>query len=116
VQAADLFIVYRSGSIPSGNLVLLVNEEGVVHCDGRLGRNLSSSELVKARAIQEEMHDAASKHLALAARPGSVLSYYVRDPDGSVRFADNSLGQPSVLHDLQLFVLRAAQRSCGLAQ
>jgi hypothetical protein len=34
VVAADLFIVYRSGSVPGANLMLLVNEEGVIHCDG----------------------------------------------------------------------------------
>jgi len=116
VQAADLFVVTRSGSAPHARLTLLVNEEGIVHCNGAKPLKLSDPQLVQARALQEELHDAASANRVLPARPGSVLSYSVRDEAGTVRFADNSAGQPKVLHELALFVLVVAQQVCRLPE
>jgi hypothetical protein len=115
VRAADLFVVTRTGSTPHARLTLLVNEEGGVRCNGGATLKLSDPQLVQARAIQEEIHDAAAHHLTLAARPGSVFSYSLRDANGSVRFSDNSSGQPAVLRQLQLFVLGVAQDVCRLA-
>ena len=116
VRAADLFIVTRSGAAPNARLTLLVNEEGVVHCNGGPPLKLSDSQLVQARAIQEELHNAASANLTLAPAPRSVLSYTVRDESGTVRFSDNSGAQPHVLHQLALFVLQVAQQVCRLPE
>jgi hypothetical protein len=116
VRSADLFIVQRSGSTPQARLTLLVNEEGVVRCNGGPPLRLSDPEIVKARDIQEELHDPASKHLSLPALPGSVLSYYVRDVDGTASFSDNSPRQPAVLRQLALFVLQTSQQLCHLPQ
>ncbi len=51
---------------------------------------LSDPQLVQARALQEDLHDHASKHLTLAPRRGSVYSYSLRDDRRHVRFSDNS--------------------------
>jgi hypothetical protein len=114
VRAADLFIVTRTGATPPSRLTLLVDEEGGVHCNGARKLRLSDPQLVQARAIQEEIHDAASRELSLPARPGSVFSYSLRDESGTVRFSDNSARQPPVLRDLQLFVVQVAQDVCHL--
>jgi hypothetical protein len=121
VLSPDLFVVSRTGSTPGAKLTMLVNEEGVVHCGPDPThpgppRHLSDSQIIEARTIQEDLHDPASRHESLPAAPGSVLGYYVRDQDGSVRFADNSPGQPVVTHRLALFMLRVAQGVCGLPQ
>lgn len=121
ITAPDLFIVQRSGGGPHAGLTLLVNEEGGVRCNGaaaRQGRKLKLSDaaLIEARELQEDLHDPAHSHLSLPPRQGSVLSYSVRDEDGTVRFSDNSSGQPQVLRQLTLFVLRTAQRVCGLPE
>jgi hypothetical protein len=117
VTAPDLFIVYRSGSTPQARLTLLVNEEGGVTCNGRPAQQkLSDSQIVKAREIQEELLKPSSSHLSLAPSAGSVLSYYVRDESGNVRFSDNSAHQPAVFRKLQLFVLQSAQEICHLAE
>ncbi|HEX3909911.1 MAG TPA: hypothetical protein VHW67_04315 [Solirubrobacteraceae bacterium] len=121
IAAPDLFIVQRSGGGPHAKLTLLVNEEGGVSCNGlakRGGRKLKLSDpmLVQARAIQEDLQEPAREQLSLSPRPGSVLSYSVRDENGTVRFSDNSPGQPKVLRELALFVLQAAQRVCGLPE
>jgi hypothetical protein len=116
IKPPDIFIVQRTGSVPGAQLTLLVNEEGGVKCNGGPTLKLSDPALVQARAIQEELHEheLASKHTALAAQPGSVLSYSVRDEDGSVSFADNSAHQPKVFHSLALLVLQTAQQICHL--
>jgi hypothetical protein len=113
VRAADLFIVYRSGATTGARLTLLVNEEGGAHCNGRPA-NISNDQLVEARSISEALEKPSSEHLSLPARAGSVLSYYVRDANGSVSFADDSAGQPAVFHELQMFVEVLAQRVCHL--
>jgi hypothetical protein len=116
IKPPDLFIVKRSGAGPHAQLSMLVNEEGGIRCNGGRELKLSDPQIVQARAIQEELHDPASKHLDLPARPGSVLAYSVRDQDGTVTFADNSGAQPKVLRSLVLFVLEAAQQVCRLPQ
>ena len=114
IKAPDLFIVQRAGDVPGARLTLLVNEEGGAQCNGGAMLRLSDPALVQARAIQEELHEPASKHIALPARAGSVLSYYVRDESGSVSFADNSASQLKVFRNLALFVLQTAQQVCHL--
>jgi hypothetical protein len=114
IQAPDLFIVQRSGSVAGARLTLLVNEEGGVRCNGGKTLKLSDSALIEARAIQEEISSQASKHLILPARAGSVLNYYLRDENGTVSFSDNSQGQSPVLRRLALFVLQTAQQVCHL--
>ncbi len=121
IAAPDLFIVERTGSAAGARLTLLVNEEGGVHCYAEpthRGPTLKLSDplLVRARAIQEELHEQASEHLSLPPGRGSVLSYYLRDENGTVRFSDNSPGQPKVLRELALFVLQTAQQVCHLPQ
>jgi hypothetical protein len=116
IIAPDLFIVYRTGPGPGVHLTLLVNEEGGVRCNGSSAPRLSDSQLVQARTIQEALHDPASKRLSLPAAPGSVTSYVVRTEAGTVRFGDNSPGQPAVLRRLALFVLQTAQLVCHLPQ
>jgi hypothetical protein len=121
ISAPDLFIVQRSGSGANAKLTLLVNEEGGVTCNGASAISghklkLSDPELVQARAIQEDLHNPASEHLSLSPAPQSVLSYRVRDEDGTVTFSDNSAGQPPVFRRMALFVLRAAQQVCHLPE
>lgn len=121
IAAPDLFIVQRAGSGPGARLTVLVNEEGGVQCytqPTHRGPTLKLSDplLVQARAIQEELKEPAEAHLSLPARPGSVLSYYLRDENGNVRFADDSTGQPKVFRNLALFVLQVAQQVCHLPQ
>jgi hypothetical protein len=113
VEAADLFVVTRSG--PHAQLTLL-DEEGNVDCNGRRAGKLGDKQIVKARGITEDLEKPASEHLSLPARPGSVFSYRLRDANGSVGFADNSSGQPKVTRELALFVLETAQQVCKLAE
>lgn len=120
VLSPDLFVVYRSGATPGAKLTMLVNEEGVVQCNPNPAHpaphHLSDPQIIEARVIQEDLKDPASRQESFPPAKGSVLSYYVRDQDGSVSFADNSPGQPAVTRKLAAFVLSVAQGVCGLPQ
>ncbi len=116
VELPDLFVVQRTGGAPGEKLTVLINEGGAARCNGGPTHQLSDSQLVLARGLSEELQSPSTKHLALPPRPGSVFSYYVRDAEGTVRFADNSAGQPPVLHHLALLVLEVAQKVCGFAR
>lgn len=116
VLSPDLFVVYRSGSGPAAKLTLLVNEEGVVHCNGGPPRRLDDARIIEARVIQEDLEGPASRRESFPAAKDSVLSYYVRNEQGTVSFADNSPGQPEVTRKLAAFVLDVAQQVCGLPQ
>lgn len=116
IAAPDLFIVQRTGNGPGARLTLLVNEEGGVRCNNGQTLKLSDPLLIRARAIQEELHEQASEHLSLPPGSGSVLSYYLRDENGTVRFSDNSPKQPKVFRELALLVLQIAQQICHLPQ
>jgi hypothetical protein len=116
IKAPDLFILTRSGAGPNARLTLLINEEGVVHCNGTIVGKLSDPQIVKARAITEELEKPAAEHLTLPPAPNSVLSYHLRDANGTVTFADNSRGQPAVLRQLTLLVLQTAQQVCHLPE
>jgi hypothetical protein len=114
VTLPDLFLVTRTGGTPDAKLTVLINEGGSVHCDGGPVHQLSDPQLIQARGVTEELNSPSAKHLSLPPRPGSVFSYYVRDAEGTVRFADNSAGAPAAFHHLALLVLEVQQRVCHL--
>jgi hypothetical protein len=116
IVAPDLFAVSRTGSAPGARLTLVINEEGMVRCNDGRPRRVSDPQLIQARTIQEHLHAYATHHESLSPRPGSVLSYEVRDADGTVRFADNSAHQPRVTRELALFVLTVAAGVCNIPQ
>jgi hypothetical protein len=116
VRAPDLFLVKRSGGAPRATLVLLVDDQGGVRCNGGPQRKLSDRALIEARAIEEDLRGPSSAHTTLPARPQSVFAYFVREQAGWVRFHDNSPRQPKVFRELALFALKTAQGVCGLPQ
>jgi len=116
VTAGDLFLVERSGSTPHAHVTMVVDEQGGVTCNGSRKLHVSDAQLVKARAIQEELQSATSHHLTLPPRARSVYRYFLRDEGGWVRFSDNSAGATRVMHELQLYVLTVAQQVCHLPE
>jgi hypothetical protein len=112
---SDIFIVQRTNAATHSTLTLLVNEEGGVHCNGGNELKLDDKELIQARGIQEDLHEPASANAVLPPKPGSVYTYSLRDEAGTLRFSDNSAGQTTAMHQLQLFVLQTAQQLCGIS-
>ena len=120
VQAPDLFLVHRSGSIPGAKLTLLVNDSGTVRCNGGRAKEISSAELLKARGAVDDLTGTskspgpATRDLRLPAGPDSIMRYVVRSEPGTVAFSDTSAGQPKVFFQLAALTRELAQRVCGL--
>jgi hypothetical protein len=114
VTLPDLFLVTRTGGAPGAKLTVLINEGGAVRCNGGPLRQLSDPQLIQARGVAEELASPSAKRLSLPPRPGSVFDYRVRDAEGTVRFADNSVHQSSAMHRLALLVLEVQQQLCRL--
>lgn len=124
--SADLFVVNRSGTIPGAKLELHVSDGGYVTCNGGAQMNISSQQLIDARAMLHELEGDNAKggddgvdgpidrDLKLAPKPGSTLTYEVRGEEGTVRFSDNSVGQPQVFYELARFTRAMAKDVCGL--
>ncbi|MDE3070201.1 MAG: hypothetical protein KGJ43_05685, partial [Acidobacteriota bacterium] len=96
VASPDLFAITRAASGGAPNLTMVVSEEGGVSCNGARAGMLSDPQIIEARTIAEDLHGTVPHDLSLAPRAGSVRSYRVRDPDGQISFADNSLAGPKV--------------------
>jgi len=113
-ESGDLFAVERSGDIPGAKLRLIVHDAGELTCNDERPKALPAKLLLQARAIATDMEEPAQHSLNLAPGPQSVLQYVVHTPDGTVRFADDSRGQPEVTQRLAYFTRQAAQQVCGL--
>ncbi len=118
--SADLFVVTRSGTIPGAKLTLLVSDGGSVRCNGGPEQEISSDQLIDARAILHELEGKRDEDgpidedLTLAPRGNSILRYEVRAEDGRVAFSDTSAGQPQVFYELAKFTRDIAKGPCGL--
>ncbi len=118
--SADLFVVKRAGSIPGARLTLLVSDGGFVRCNGGPQKEITSKQLIRARAMLHDLEGdqdedgPIDKDLRLAPRPGSTLRYAVRAEDGTVAFADNSARQPQVFYELAQLTREIAKGVCGL--
>jgi hypothetical protein len=114
--ARDLFLVQRSGAIPGARLALRVTDDGRASCNRRPLVDITSAQLIAAREIERDLEPLAKRRFALPPGRASVLRYRVRLEDGSVRFADDSRGQPPALFRLAKLTRDVARGSCRLAR
>jgi hypothetical protein len=111
---ADVMLVTRAGSVPGARLTLRITDDGRVSCNDKPLVNITSPQLIEARALAEDLDKAAKSHLRLAPRPQIVFSYAVKLPDGTLRFSDNSLHQSTAMFQVAILAHRIAQRGCRL--
>jgi hypothetical protein len=109
----DLLAVDRAGDVPGAKLRIVVEDPGLVHCNGSAGKRMPDQLLLDARQLQRDLVDPAKADLDLPAGPQSVLNYDVHTSDGQVRFADDSRG-PAVLDRAAYFTRQVAQQVCKL--
>jgi hypothetical protein len=112
--SADLFTVTRGGSIPGAKLHLRVTDDGYVSCNGGKPREISSKQLIDARAVTRELTKPAEHHVSLPAKPGSTLSYAFTIDGDTTRFADNASGQSADMYEAALLVRELAKGPCQL--
>jgi hypothetical protein len=113
-EARDLFLVQRGGAVPGARLALRVTDDGRASCNRGPLVEMSSAQLIAARELERDLEPLAKRRLALPAGRDSVLRYRVVLEDGSVRFADNSRGQPPALFRVAALTRAVARGPCGL--
>lgn len=118
---ADLFLVQRSGSIEGARLTLRVTDDGGAYCNGGKRKEITSAQLIEARALRTALDGEKDQDVGLAERhldlpPGrvSTLSYRVRSEGGTVAFSDTSAHQPAAFYRLAKLTRDIARGPCGL--
>jgi hypothetical protein len=112
-SGGDLIAVDRAGSVPGATLRIVVEDPGLVHCNGSAGKRMPDQLLLDARELQRDLVEPAKADLDLPGGPQSVMNYDVHTVDGDVRFADDSRG-PAVLDRAAYFTRQVAQQVCKL--
>jgi hypothetical protein len=112
-QPADLFLVKRTGSGPNARLTMRVQDDGYVACNGRR-HQLSSQQLLDARAIARDLASQAQLHVELPPGPRSVLTYDVELEAGRVAFSDTSRPMPAAFGRLTAFTADISEDVCGI--
>jgi hypothetical protein len=115
-EARDLFVVDRSGAIPGAQLSLRITDDGRASCNDRPLVDITSAQLVQARAAERDLEDPAKAHLRLPPGPQPVLSYHVRTEDGAATWSDDSRRQPAVLFEVAKLTRDVARGVCHLAR
>ena len=115
-EARDLFVVDRTGAIPGARLSLRITDDGRASCNDRPLVDITSAELVQARAAERDLEDPAKAHLRLPPGPQPVLSYRVRTEDGAAAWSDDSRRQPPVLFVVAKLTRDVARGACHLAR
>ena len=113
VQAADLFLLTRTGQGPK--LTLLINDSGTIRCNGAKAKPISDSSLIAARDLSDNLATDAQNNLTIRDVPGSVYYFRIRMQQGTIAFPDKAAGSRKALAQAELFATQAAQRDCGLS-
>lgn len=116
VDMPDVLALTRTGTIPGARLTVVVNDGGMVRCNGGRERLLPSALLLDARGFVRDADKDLVAHRRFAPRPGSVLAYAVRTEDGSVAWSDTSRPLPAPYFRLALLARRIAKDVCHLAR
>ena len=111
VQLADLFLVTRTG--PGPKLTLLVNTSGQITCNGGKQKTLTSSQLITARDLADNLSTDAQNKLTIPSPPSTVYRYTVKLQQGTISFPDRAATDHKYLGQLEAFVLQTAQQYCS---
>ena len=118
--SAYLYVLERSGSIPGAKLTMVVGYGGTVRCNGGKEYEISSAQLIDARAIVRDLNGdekepgPARKMVELEPGKYTILRYNVRTEFGTVAFSDSSRPQPPVFFALAKLTRNLAKNVCGL--
>lgn len=112
VDLGDLFLITRTGN--GTVLTELVDDSGGVTCDGhKQQKMLSSSQLITARDLADDLGTDAQKGLHLPPVAGSVYYYRIRLQQGTISFPDRAATAHQYLGPMEQFVLQTAQQYCS---
>lgn len=109
----DLFVVKRDGSVPGAKLELLVSDQ-TTRCNDGPVKNLTSTQILEARDIRDDLIDVQEGLVDLPAQPqAQIFSFAVTTEFGTLRYSDTTQ-RPPILPRLSRFTRRIAIDTCGL--
>lgn len=108
----DLFVVKRDGTVPGARLELLVSDQ-TVRCNDGPVKNLTSEQILEARDLRDELHEAQDELAGFEPPPAQFFSFTVTTEKGTVRYSDTTQ-RPPVLPRVSRFTRRVAIDTCGL--
>jgi hypothetical protein len=109
----DLFVMKRDGTVPGAKLELLVSDQ-TTRCNDGPVKELTSAQILEARAIRRELLDVQAGAVEVPkAPPAQIFSFAVQTEKGTLRYPDTAQ-RPSILPRLSRFVRRVAIDTCGL--
>ncbi|MBI5104584.1 MAG: hypothetical protein HZB46_06295, partial [Solirubrobacterales bacterium] len=103
-------------------LTLRISDDGGAYCDGGPRREITSAQLIEARALRRALNGErdhedeglADRGVRLPPGPSSILRYRVVSEDGEVAFSDTSRRQPQAFFRLAKLTRDVARGACGL--
>jgi hypothetical protein len=110
VKAPDDFLLTRTGQGP--RVTLLVNDGGTIRCNGSRARAISSTMLIDARDLVQNLTDDADASLRIPEARNTVYRYTFRMQAGTVAFPDTAAARHHELAGVEQFALRALAGPC----
>jgi hypothetical protein len=110
VQAPDDFLLTRTGQ--GAKLTLRVIDSGAISCNGSAQKPISSSLLISARVLADNLAKDARATLRIPATANSVYTYTIKTQDGTISFPDTAAVAHTELAGAEQFVLRALAGPC----
>jgi hypothetical protein len=110
VQSPDDFLLTRTGQ--GAKLTMLVNDSGTIRCDGSAPKQISSSMLISARDLVDNLDKDAKARLNLPQASNSVYRYMIRMQDGTIHFPDTAAVAHHELAGAEQYALEALAGPC----
>ena len=97
-------------------MTLLVNYGGTISCNGGKAKTLSSSTLITARDLTDNLGTDATHNLTIRSEPGTVNYFRIRMQQGTISFPDKAAdAEHPNLARAELFATQEAVHACGLS-
>src|SRR5438046_350943 len=113
VQSADLFVLTRSGQ--GTTLTMLVNDGGMIRCNGRKAQRLADAQLIQARQLATDLDKDAKAKLRIGPAAATVYTYTIKLQNGTIAFPDTAGATHPELARAEQFASWRAWISCASA-
>ena len=112
VRSPDVFLIKRTGQ--NAKLTLLVNNGGFASCNGGKQKVISSSQLISARDLSDNLTNDATENLSIKPTSGTIYDYVIQMQEGTIRFPDVAGRSHKYLAQAELYFVQAMQAICHI--
>ena len=112
VGSPDVFLITRLGH--GSKLSVLINNGGFARCNGGKTKAISSSQLISARDLSDNLATDATKGLTIKPTARTIYTYSIRMQQGTIRFPDVAGASHKYLAQAELYFVQAMQGICHI--